>query len=38
LCEEVLKDIRQPQEWAPSEAARSFVLQSGQKTEDSELG
>jgi hypothetical protein len=32
LCEEVLKDIRQPQEWAASEAARSFVLQSRQKT------
>ncbi len=30
LCEEALKDIRQPQEWAASEAARSFVLQSGQ--------
>jgi len=34
LCEEVLKDIRQPQEWAASEAARSFVLQSRQKTQN----
>jgi hypothetical protein len=34
LCEEALKDIRQPQEWAASEAARSFVLQSGQKTQN----
>jgi hypothetical protein len=25
LCEEVLKDIRQPQQWAASEAARSLV-------------
>jgi hypothetical protein len=34
LCEEALKDIRKPQEWAASEAARSFVLQSGQKTQN----
>ena len=26
LCEEALKDIRQPQQWAASEAARSSVL------------
>jgi hypothetical protein len=26
LCEEVLKDIRTPQQWAASEAARSSVL------------
>jgi hypothetical protein len=26
LCEEVLKDIRTPQQWAPSEEARSSVL------------
>jgi hypothetical protein len=26
LCEEVVKDIRQPQQWAASEAARSSVL------------
>jgi hypothetical protein len=26
LCEEVVKDIRTPQQWAPSEAARSSVL------------
>jgi hypothetical protein len=26
LCEEVLKDIRRPQQWAASEAARSSVL------------
>jgi hypothetical protein len=26
LCEEVLKDIRQPQQWAASDAARSSVL------------
>jgi hypothetical protein len=26
LCEEVLKDIRQPQQWAASEAARFSVL------------
>jgi hypothetical protein len=32
LCEEALKDIRRPQEWAASEAARSFVLQSGQRS------
>jgi hypothetical protein len=29
LCEEALKDIRQPQQWAASEAARSSVLGSG---------
>jgi hypothetical protein len=34
LCEEVLKDIRTPQQWAASEAARSSVLQSGQKTQN----
>ena len=34
LCEEALKDIRKPQEWAASEAAQSFVLQSGQKTQN----
>jgi hypothetical protein len=34
LCEEVLKDIRRPQQWAASEAARSSVLQSGQKTQN----
>ena len=34
LCEEVLKDIRQPQQWAPSEEARSSALQSGQKTQN----
>jgi hypothetical protein len=34
LCEEALKDIRKPQEWAASEAARSFVLQSRQKTQN----
>jgi hypothetical protein len=32
LCEEALKDIRRPQQWAASEAARSSVLQSGHKT------
>ena len=26
VCEEALKDIRQPQQWAASEAARSSVL------------
>jgi hypothetical protein len=26
LCEEALKDIRQPQQWATSEVARSSVL------------
>jgi len=26
LCEELLKDIRTPQQWAASEAARSSVL------------
>jgi hypothetical protein len=26
LCEEVLEDIRRPQQWAASEAARSSVL------------
>jgi hypothetical protein len=26
LCEEVVKDIRQPQQWAASEAARSSVF------------
>ena len=26
LCEEVLKDIRRPQQWAASEPARSSVL------------
>jgi hypothetical protein len=26
LCEEALKDIRRPQEWAASEAVRSSVL------------
>jgi hypothetical protein len=26
LCEEVLKDIRQPQQWAASDAERSSVL------------
>jgi len=26
LCEEALNDIRQPQEWAASEAAKSSVL------------
>ena len=26
VCEEALKDIRQPQQWAASEAARSAVL------------
>jgi hypothetical protein len=26
LCEEVLKDIHTPQQWAPSEEARSSVL------------
>ncbi len=26
LCEEVLKDIRRPQQWAASEAVRSSVL------------
>jgi hypothetical protein len=26
LCEEALKDIRKPQQWAASEAARSSVL------------
>ena len=26
LCEEVLRDIRTPQQWAASEAARSSVL------------
>jgi hypothetical protein len=26
LCEEALKDIRQPQQWAASEAARSSFL------------
>jgi hypothetical protein len=34
LCEEVLKDIRRPQQWAPSEEARSSALQSGQKTQN----
>jgi hypothetical protein len=34
LCEEVLKDIRLPQPWTASEAARSSVLQSGQKTQN----
>ncbi len=34
LCEEVLKDIRQPQQWAPSEEARSSALQSGQKIQN----
>jgi hypothetical protein len=34
LCEEALKDIHKPQEWAASEAARSFVLQSRQKTQN----
>jgi hypothetical protein len=34
LCEEALKDIRRPQEWAASEAARSSALQSGQKTQN----
>ena len=34
LCDEALKDIRQPQEWAASEAARSFVLQSKPKTQN----
>jgi hypothetical protein len=34
LCEEVLRDIRQPQQWAPSEEARSSALQSGQKTQN----
>ena len=29
LCEEVVKDIRQPQQWAASEAARSSVLPEG---------
>jgi len=35
LCEEALKDIRQPQEWAASEEARSSALIG---TEDSKLG
>ena len=35
LCEEVLKDIRTPQQWAPSEEARSSALTG---TEDSKLG
>jgi hypothetical protein len=26
LCEETLKDIRRPQQWTASEAARSSVL------------
>ena len=26
LCEEVLKDIRRPQQWTASEAARSSIL------------
>jgi hypothetical protein len=26
LCEEVLKDIRTPQQWAASQAAKSSVL------------
>jgi hypothetical protein len=26
LCEEAVKDIRTPQQWAASEAARSSVL------------
>ena len=30
LCEEVLKDIRQPQQWAASEAVRSSVLEGQQ--------
>jgi hypothetical protein len=34
LCEEVVKDIRQPQQWAASEAARSSVLESRQKTQN----
>jgi hypothetical protein len=35
LCEEVLKDIRRPQQWAPSEEPRSSALIG---TEDSKLG
>jgi hypothetical protein len=35
LCEETLKDIRRPQEWAASEEARSSALIG---TEDSKLG
>jgi hypothetical protein len=34
LCEEALKDIRKPQEWAASEAARSLALQSRQKAQN----
>jgi hypothetical protein len=33
LCEETLKDIRQPQQWAPSEEARSSAL-IGTKTQN----
>ena len=35
LCEETLKDIRRPQQWAPSEEARSSALTG---TENSKLG
>jgi hypothetical protein len=31
LCEEALKDIRRPQEWAASEEARPFVLPWGKE-------
>ena len=33
LCEAVLKDIRQPQQWAASEAVRSSVLGDSQLRE-----
>ena len=36
LCEEALKDIRTPQQWAASEAARSSVLSDPPRT--SQLG
>ena len=34
LCEEAVKDIRRPQQWAASEAARSSVLPSPTCTRD----
>jgi hypothetical protein len=36
LCEEVLKDIRRPQQWAASEAAKSSVLRDSDLPPDSD--
>ena len=36
LCEEALKDIRRPQQWAASEAAKSSVLRDSDLPPDSD--